>query len=413
MMNRIKFSHKYFCVIAELQCTSFEHVKVNSAFVLTMCYAFPDKKILLLAEHVHLQQIASELAIHKLINIEFCEIAIPQRNLSQLQRLFPDFIVTYELLSALNECKISHLVLLSINTTLLLAIKFLLWFKYSTVKVLAIPHSILGSITSRLSRRPWYWLLRFKTIFAYGNFNRVRYLILGPSILKNLQSEISNIGRYCYVLNHPYLFSGYENQKTYINKLIFGYLGVAHVNKGFDKFILIANAIHKTYEAQDNDNYEFICIGGLDDKSINKNTITNVNMPFMGRPIPNDEYQKLCGQITYAILPYKKDAYGLYPSGAVFDAFAHIKPIICIKNSYFEHLFEYLGDIGFLCDTYEEIINTIEGIINDFPHDRYQKQCDNIKKGRQFFEPKTLNNNLRDIIFDFTRDDKHPEGENV
>jgi hypothetical protein len=401
--NFINTNTKYFSVICEAQCLGFEHVKVNAAFALTMCLAFPEKRFLFLGEGAHLQLIKAELASNKLNNIDFCEIGLTRREATPMCRLLPDVLLMYKLLKEMYLCEVYNLMLLSINSTLLLALKLLLRFEFLNVNVLVVPHSILATITDRLALRPWYWLLRFKLILKYGNMARIRYLILGHSIQQNLDIELPSIRKYCSVINHPYIIKDRgmlkaDGKIVTDSKIVFAYLGVAHKNKGFDKFLSIADSIYSMGDRFKMCNYEIMCIGGIVDDTIRSESLHKISMPFMGKHIPNDEYNKLCSLATYAVFPYSKNAYKLYPSGAVFDAFVHQKPVICMRNSYFEHLFESLGDIGYLCENSEEMASTIKSIINEFPHERYQKQCRNIEMGIKNYDPVYLKNILKSIV---------------
>lgn len=398
-MLNIKNSGYYF-VICEAQCAGFEHVKVNAAFVLTLSLAFPEKRFLFLAEQGHLQLVKAELSSYQRNNIDFTEICTPERTSTPLGRLLPDILLMYNLLKELYRFEIANLMLLSINSTLLLALKLLLRFKFLYINVLVVPHSILASIKDRLPLRPWYWLLRFKLILKLGNMARIRYLILGPSIHQNLSIEMPSIDKYCSIINLPYILKERSLPKT-DSKIVLAYLGVAHKNKGFDKFLSVADSVCANCDNSGGNDYEFICIGGLVDNSISSDSLLNISMPFMGKHIPEDEFNKLCSQITYAVFPYKNTAYKLYPSGAVFDAFVHLKPIICTRNSYFVHLFESLGDIGYLCDNEEEMTEVIQSIINEFPAERYQQQCRNIETGRSHFDPVNLSENLKAIVNEF------------
>ena len=60
--------------------------------------------------------------------------------------------------------------------------------------------------------------------------------------------------------------------------------------------------------------------------------------------------------------------------------------------------FERMGDIGYLCDSYEEMRNIVLSILREFPLARYQQQCENIRRGRRIFEPQALAPRLRAIV---------------
>lgn len=398
MNDHISNKNNIFAVICEFQCTGFEHVMINSAFILTTCLAYPGKSFLFVAEKEHLNLVKSELLKFRLSNLDLLAVEIPRRDLSPLQRLIPDFLLTSKMFKYMDNNNISNLFILSINSTLLLAIKALVGLRYTFVHVLAVPHSILESLVARQSYRPWYLLLNFKNVLKIWNMKRIRYLILGESILRRLTMVVKGIHEYCCVIDHPYVFNEInKSPESKGDKTVFGFVGVAHRNKGFDQFILMADKILSANDMNNRKVMEFVCVGKITDPSINVGAIKNVRMPFLEH-IPRDKFNLLCDEITYAVFPYKKETYSLYPSGAFFDALSHAKPVICIRNAYFEHYFNVLGDIGYLCENYDEMTNVIQSIVDVFPYERYKKQCDTIMNNRHIFEPSYLKQKMTGII---------------
>jgi hypothetical protein len=75
-----------------------------------------------------------------------------------------------------------------------------------------------------------------------------------------------------------------------------------------------------------------------------------------------------------------------------------VKPGIYLRTPYVEHYFNRLGDIGYLCDSYEEMRDLVLSLAHEFPAERYQQQCANILAGRRLFEPATLAPKLRNIL---------------
>jgi hypothetical protein len=57
-----------------------------------------------------------------------------------------------------------------------------------------------------------------------------------------------------------------------------------------------------------------------------------------------------------------------------------------------------MGDIGYLCDSEEEMLDQMFSILAAFPAERYQAQRENILRARSIFEPATLAPQLRAIV---------------
>jgi hypothetical protein len=404
-------NNKFYSLICEFQCSGLEHVPVNAALILTLCLSYPHKKFLFIAENLHIEYVKYELSELKITNIEYLSVQIPKRNSSPFQRISSDFLLINRIIKFMKKNLISNLFMLSINTSLLFVLKLLVGVKYNTINVIAIPHSILDNLAKKKSRKPWYFVFNFKNVFCLFNISRIRYLLLGESIFIKMSSLVIGPDKYCSTLDHPYIFSN-EDKLIELSegKIVFGYIGFAHKNKGFDKFLSIADKIIDEHIIYDNENlhFNFVCVGRITDSSIKKESINNVRI-HSDEDIPRANFNLLCKGITYAIFPYKKDAYDLYPSGAFFDALSHIKPIICIKNSYFEYYFKLLGDIGYLCEDYDEMMTVIKSITYNFPIERYNKQCNNILSNRYIFEPSNLTKKMTKIVDDVFRINKSIE----
>jgi len=119
--------------------------------------------------------------------------------------------------------------------------------------------------------------------------------------------------------------------------------------------------------------------------------------------LPFDAYQRRVAELTCGVLLYQRDKSRLIASGAVFDAFFFAKPCIAYRTPVFEELFQDMGDIGYLCDSYEEMRNLVSKLVENPPADRYARQRANILQGRGMFEPSALAGSLRSIL-DFGRD---------
>ena len=89
---------------------------------------------------------------------------------------------------------------------------------------------------------------------------------------------------------------------------------------------------------------------------------------------------------SYLIMPYDKTKFGkTNVSGTFFDAVKYLKPIIAINNSELSHYFEKFGDIGYLCESTDEMKQIILDIANNPPSRRYTEQQSCLLEARKFF----------------------------
>jgi hypothetical protein len=102
--------------------------------------------------------------------------------------------------------------------------------------------------------------------------------------------------------------------------------------------------------------------------------------------------------MTYAVWTGNPAHYELTASATFLDTLSYIAPGIFYRNDYVESYFERMGDIGYLCDSYEEMFAVVRGIMEKFPAERYAAQCKNILAGRNIFDPATQAPTLQQVV---------------
>ena len=91
----------------------------------------------------------------------------------------------------------------------------------------------------------------------------------------------------------------------------------------------------------------------------------SVNIPSPDVPLDQEAYEKYCRCIDYALFFNRPSAYELRASGAILDAFSFLKPIIALKSPLSEYYFKKMGDIGYLCENYNAVRDTVLDILED------------------------------------------------
>ena len=172
--------------------------------------------------------------------------------------------------------------------------------------------------------------------------------------------------------------------------LRFGYVGVS--SKGFDTFCRLADDVAPSQETA-----QFL-MAGFYIGPAEKKPVCQYVSDIPDRPLSLIEFKERVRNLTYVVWTAKPDHYRFTASGTFLDALAFLKPGIYLRNDYIEHYFNQMGDIGYLCDSYEDMVSTIRDILSKFPSVRYRQQVENIRKGRVVFEPKTLAPRLREIV---------------
>ena len=109
-----------------------------------------------------------------------------------------------------------------------------------------------------------------------------------------------------------------------------------------------------------------------------------------------EQFNNYIEELDYILYFYPSSSYKLTASAAIFDAIFREKPIIAIKNDYFEYIFNKNKNIGYLCKDFEELRNKIEEISNEKRGDEYSYQKNELKKLKKYFSPESIAYKFRD-----------------
>jgi hypothetical protein len=374
-------------VVCEPQCIGFEHVQVNAALIAVVQGAFPDEEILFLAEEEHLNQ-AKEILKSNSVEINCEALRVPPRHQSNIERLPLEMRICRNTFALANARKARKILFCSITTATLVSIKMLLRF-YKGTECVVIPHDILEKVKSRPSYVPTETLFWFRFWIEFGNSDRLRYLVLSQLIQETLSQEIPRMAKYVQSIDLPYFFKKKATALLTESNIKFAFIGAGKRSKGVDLFFKMAEEVQASSEAKP----QFILIGHMTDDSINR-IPTSVCAPSPHAPLKRGEFETLLEKIHYVIFLHQTSSYTLTTSGALFDAFSNVKPIIALNSPLFDYYFKKMGDIGYLCKSYDEMKNVILEILESKPIERYLIQQKNVLEGRTQFDITHLSKKL-------------------
>jgi hypothetical protein len=187
------------------------------------------------------------------------------------------------------------------------------------------------------------------------------FIVLGESILSNLKSILSsNIIKSIYAIDHPFVFDKCNYTSKPQNKLRLGTVGVVSKTKNINQFIYIARLFLPEVKAE---KISFSVAGTVYYK---KEELLDayIDIPdwhggFMDRAALGRRIQSL----DYILFFYHSKMYKYLASGAVLDAINAEKPILALRNDYFEYLFSRFGPFGYLVDSIDDMEKLIREII--------------------------------------------------
>lgn len=213
----------------------------------------------------------------------------------------------------------------------------------------------LVSNVSYLKTAGWYkksMQLSFSYLFSKSP---VYALVLGDSIKKNLLTIYPNLYDRILSICHPYFVDKiqYTPSKHDDGIIRIGTVGTMKKSKGLKEYIMLASSLK---DLLNNKHVELYSIGRVyaDGIQLSDDIIWIGAKEGLPREIFEEQVQKL----DYILYLYPTDSYKFTASGAILDAVKLHKPIIALKNDYFDFLMgEY--PIGYV----EDSLNHLEKVI--------------------------------------------------
>ena len=385
-------------ICADLNMFGNAHVPINSSLLKMISNIFNEDKILFIAEKEHLEKVKGNVDCY---NINYIEKINPFSN-SGFQ------IFLKEVLECINFLKILYLYkkdkanlivifsMFSLTHYFIKLIKILL----PEVNILVVLHGELEYMREKKRLNIRLFGLILKKALILKNDVNMYYLVLGKVIKKNLLEYLNMEEKSIITIDHPYEYSNIVNKNVDFEHIKIATIGVATKAKNTQFIFKLGEALNR-FIIIDKLNLSII---GILDKSVVSYTNDNVSYLGSNSLLDRSAFEMAIQKIDYAVFFYDNNYYKMCASGAFFDAIKFEKPIIAIKNDFFNYYFNILGNIGYLCDDYNQLEKKIVWIVNNRPSEEYQIQVNNLQKAKEILSlvniEKCLKNEI-DKIFRF------------
>lgn len=371
------------------------HLVFNSSMVKVIHRAFPDEAICYYGLASSIMSVRSMLSADEtvatdFINIRHGKIYTNNKILKALNYIRKELFRVRSFIKILNRSNKNDWIILSITTfTSFLWFKILkVFYKTNTIAVLHGEVTFLYKATSSLERLDAFAHKLIFNIKAPGFYylvlNKIeKQILVQDGYLKS--SEVLEI-------EHPFSNLQDKEIRNHLSDscVSIGHLGTLEKNTKNSHYLFLLAEKCK----------EEVMLGKLSFNSVGlmlpavipyKNKYVNVvvgndddNRP---RYLPREEYEHNINQLDYSIFFYPPDEYIFRASGAIADTIAKCKPIICLQHPIFDYMFSNGGDIGFKCETLEEMTDLLKEMVQpEFRlEEKYKQQVDNLKRYRQKF----------------------------
>jgi hypothetical protein len=360
----------------------FEHVPFDAALVASLAHAFPGEPIQFFGEREHLAQTRRFLEErHGGADVSWRELALPPAATTPSRRLVADVRACLTALAEAKRVGARQVICCYLPATTGTLVAKALSLVHRACPIAIIFH---GNIMRLL------WSRRYRPLLSLGN-RRSLQIALGGSIRRELLTKVPELSGSLHAIRHPYFFAdATPSQLPSSGPITFSYLGLVDLTKGSREFAELAASMNGDGRAR------FDMVGGVRPGDFDMGPA--VKRYVENGPLERAAYERRLRETGYAVFPYQPDYYKLVASGAVLDAFSAGKPIIALRNSQFEEMFDSMGDIGYLCDDMPAMRSLVEGLLQEPPRERYRRQSETILARRVLYGPEAVGEQLRSIL---------------
>ncbi|MCM1321064.1 MAG: glycosyltransferase [Bacteroides sp.] len=368
--------------LVEANMTGLQHYPVNSAMCRIISEIAGDNSVELFCSDEHFSCLnLGEAVFHKIYHHSLSVLAPGSKRIKKF------FLEYFQSRKIIRDSQSDFIVFLSMFPNVQF---FLTLFarKIPQKKIIVITHGESEGLEMQGKWKVWsypFWISLCSKINSPSNFIRI---VLGDSIKENFEKYFK--GR-IFSINHPIgVFISENHIRPNVNKNIFAYIGEFSLKKGGATFMDAAKKI------ENNSGSKFFVIGSF--KLHIDDIPSNIKILSKGGMILQEDFDEAVSSATYACFAYSSSSYKFTASGAVLDAIRFLKPIIYIKNSYFDGIFKDAGNIGWRCEDECEFIETIERIDKNPDEKLYAEQRENLKKLQGRFSTQTVQKQIEKIL---------------
>jgi hypothetical protein len=403
--NRLGDYRRLMIVICEPHFRGARHAQFNAALVGSVIEAFPEEELIFCAERGHMNHVKRMVDAH-VAAIRFIEVGLVDRSVPNeqrgrrlpLARSLEQLALYRRIFGLADNNQASQIVFCSTtHWTSLVLIKVMLR-RFPQIPCLVVLHNLQTLVSTPQPKRLTPQLFSYRHWLLAGNTAKIHYLIPGPPpiIEQGVQKYLPRLYNLVSPIDPPRVFADAVGSEPFKDDIIhFGFFGHASLRKGADTFFKLADEVSA---ARTKYPPIFVLVGDILDEQLKEMPHTSVNIPSPNALLSQEEYDKYGKCIDYALFFHLASAYELNGTAVIMDAFSFLKPIIALKTPLSEYYFDKMGDVGYLCESYSDMKNTVLEVLETKPIGRYRVQQDNILAKRGQFSPAGVAPKLRVLL---------------
>ncbi len=379
-------------IFAEINKTSESHIAVNIAMLEILLKQVGCSQVKIFSEKNHLSYLKKRNKVIEDIDTRVISV-IEGRFFFWPLKVLLEFLALIKIFSYARISKAKFVFISSIFPLSNLAFLIVRPF-FKKIKVVIGIHGELQLIKSKSFKNK---LLSFflKLNLKKTSDSKTYFLVYSEMIKNNLCDIIPKIKNKIISIDHPYSYSNKELIREVIKPIQIGSIGIASKSKNTHLIFYLASALKNNIN---NGSVKFKILGkSIPDILPYKNHY--VDYIYIKTMIPEVEYYKQIESLSYFIFFYGNDLYSLSTSGVFFDALDNEKPIIALKSDLFNYYFNRFGDIGYLCEDIEEMIELIGVLSTRFSNQKYNIQVENIRKAKKSLDINIIKKTFWDALY--------------
>ncbi|WP_412466463.1 hypothetical protein [Pedobacter sp. KLB.chiD] len=378
-------------IVVEPQMQGEKHVIVNAGILEILQITFPGDTMHLYADELHSKRLLEKpyLSKQNLVLSSYKYKPKEDKKTNIALKLFRQARLSCKMFRQAKKHQAKLIVFTSCFPFTALFVNFLAGLYKQ--KIIICHHGDLGVLLldkNKLVTKIFRYFIKKMMVNRNLKFNNS--LIYGKSIKDKLIATIPSICDNSFiVIDHPYEYYGnnlFNKAKGEI--LTLSNIGTATLIKNSESLFDLAQILRTNIS---NNELKLTQIGSV---ATELQPFINEFVDVLKRDgsfIPNSVFEESLAKSDYFIYFFKTGGYyELCPSGTFFDAIKYLKPIIAIKNSYLEYYFDKLGNIGYLCESIDDMAELIRSIIKGGKKQEYFEQLEKLKNA----QTQLLNENI-------------------
>lgn len=386
-------------IISEVTHTGEVHYQVNSCFVEMIASLDASKRILFYAETKHNDAVRANLKKKNLKNVEFIPFHgyYDEKKFTWISKIIGECIHIIKVLRKGKKLKNDLYVWTCLFPTGHLFLNLLALFQINTQHIIIL-HGELEFLKIHKKRNSEVLLGYILKAGIYLSSKKTRYIVLGDNIKKSLKSLINRrIIKRTFSILHPYDFSvdqSLSNENIDDLPIKIGAIGTQMLSKNSNYIYTLSQ--YFTGDIIQN-RIKFLTIGKVLPELTHLQT-KFVESIYSDSFVSQKNFELEISNLNFVIFFYDNNAYQLCASGAIFEAIRLGIPVISIKNDFFQSIFDNYGEMGFLCNSLDEIKILIDELKANGHIEKIKKIKENIAQFKINNDLANLTQHLKSII---------------